>query len=103
MIVAEADHQVAALPRNGGEGEERVRGNGREQVEAEHFLASQRAGQVVDDVAGDRLPKRVAPLAALHRMGDQQLDLERLVPLDPLWRIDQDSDHGALPYSMQAA
>jgi transposase len=54
------------------------------------------------DVTRDRLTHGVAPLAAFHRMRDQQLDVERLPPLDPLRHVDQHTDH-RIPQSMQAA
>jgi hypothetical protein len=75
----EGDHP--ALRREREEGDERVRGNRREQIRAEHLHAVIRAGEPVDDIARNRVAYLVATVARLHRMRHQGLDLDDLTAL----------------------
>src|ERR1700722_3089896 len=100
VIIGERHGQSPAFLRHDTERQERIGGDGGEEISLQHGLAIKCANEMIDDVARNRLAHLIAPLPALHRMRDQQFHIEWLVGRDLFRNIDQDADHDQ---SMQAA
>src|SRR6266446_9611282 len=101
VVTRPLEGEGAALDGDGGERDERVRGDGRMQIGAEDLGAVVGGDEAPDDVARDRDPELGAAIAGLHHVRDQGLDLDDLAALGPGRHVDQRTGHQAS--SRQAA
>src|SRR5262249_1247494 len=102
VVAVPPELERAALGRDGGEGDQRIRGDRGMQVDAAHLDTVVGAGEGADDVARDDLAVLRAPEAGLHRVLSERLDLDDLAALRARRHGDYGARHQISPSSRQA-
>src|SRR6266581_686417 len=88
LVVDPGELEIAARFGHGEELQVGVGRDSRREVRAEHLDSVVAAGEGVDDVALDEPPDVVVAEARLHRMLDQDADLDDLAALRLPWDLD---------------
>src|SRR5262245_20319853 len=101
IVARPLERDGAALDGDRPEREERIGRDRRVEVGAEDLRPVVRAHEAADDVAWDGRAELASPIAGLHRMGDQRLDLDDFPATGALRNVDQRVRHHAS--SRQAA
>src|SRR6185436_10030761 len=103
VVAAPAEFQRAALGGDGAEAEQRVGGDRRVQVGAEHLDAVVAADEARDDVARHQLAGLGAAETGLHAVTGQRADLDDLAAFRRRRHVDDDARcHQINPSSRQA-